>query len=333
MTRTPPARADRRLLGLVVCGLLAVGAGQQADVPGLGYVEVREWPSQAATATTTDAPWTFGQVAAVATTTQGRILVLHRGANPIRMFHADGRFVRSWGDGLFSEGKVGAIAPADRKAGESGYSAAYGSAGCDSCGAHSVRVDPDGNIWVVDAPGHVVYKMDSEGGVIMQLGTKGLSGAGRTTFYLPTDVAFAPTGDLYVSDGYGNARIVKYTRDGEYLLEWGTRGTGPGEFGLPHNLVVDREGRVYVTDRDNQRVQVFDADGRFVTQWPDIGIVSSLFITSDQRIWTGGVLRDLDGTVVGRLPDGRGAHGTTVAGSDDVYLAQLSGRVQKFSTH
>jgi DNA-binding beta-propeller fold protein YncE len=90
---------------------------------------------------------------------------------------------------------------------------------------------------------------------------------------------------------------------------------------------------VYVTDRDNQRVQVFDADGRFLTQWPDIGVVSSLFLTADQRIWTGAVLRDLDGTVVGRLPAGRGAHGTTVTGSGDVYLAQLGGRVQKFTTH
>ena len=267
MTRRPTPCAQRRRLGLVVCGLIAVGAGQQADVPDLGYVEVGVWPLQATTtAGTTADPWNFGQVAAVATTAEGRILVLHRGAHPVRMFDPDGRFVRSWGDGLFSEGKVGAIAPADRRAGESGYAAAYGTAGCDSCGAHSVRVDPDGNIWVVDAPGHVVFKMDPDGAVILELGTKGQSGAGRDTFNLPTDVAFAPTGDLYVSDGYGNARIVNYTRDGEYLLEWGTRGTGPGELGLPHNLVVDRAGRVYVTDRDNQRVQVFDADGRFLTQ-------------------------------------------------------------------
>ncbi len=129
-----------------------------------------------------------------------------------------------------------------------------------------MRVDQEGNIWVVDAGGHVVYKMDQEGRVIMQLGTKGVSGMDVNTFNLPTDVAFAPTGDVYVSDGYGNARMVKYSHDGQYLLQCGTRGTGPGEFGLPHNLVVDAQGKVYVTDRDNQRIQVFDANGKFLSQ-------------------------------------------------------------------
>ena len=142
-------------------------------------------------------------------------------------------------------------------------------------------------------------------------------------------MAFAPNGDVYVSDGYGSARVVKYSRDGKYLLEWGKRGTGAGEFGLPHNLVVDAQGRVYVTDRDNQRVQVFDSSGKYLSQWATDGGVSTLFLTKDQGIWVGGVLRDLDGKVLGRLPE-TGGHGTTVTESGDVYLAQLSGIVQKF---
>ena len=166
----------------------------------------------------------------------------------------------------------------------------------------------------------------------MRLGRQGVPGNGPHNFNLPTDVAFAPNGDLYVSDGYGNARVVKYSRAGKYLLEWRTRGTGPGEFGLPHNLVVDAQGRVYVTDRDNQRIQIFDSSGKFLNQWANIGGISTLFMTKDHRIWTGGILRDLDGKVLGRLsgPGTTGAHGVAATDSGDVYLAQLSGVVQKF---
>jgi len=175
--------------------------------------------------------------------------------------------VRSWGDGMFSEGKVAAIPEAHWTADASHYSAVYGPAGCASCGAHSVRLDPQGHIWVVDAPGHVVYELSPEGKEIRRLGTRGKSGTGPNSFNLPTDVAFGPTGDIYVTDGYGSARVVKYSRDGKFVLQWGTRGKGIAEFGLPHNLVIDREGRVYVTDRDNQRVEVFDPNGKFLTQW------------------------------------------------------------------
>ena len=195
-----------------------------------------------------------------------------------------GKFIRSWGDGLISEGKVAAIPKENWSAERSHYSAVYGPAGCTACGAHSIRVDPQGNIWIVDATAHVVYKMTADGKEIMRLGTKGTSGASRSTFNLPTDVAFAPNGDLYVTDGYGGARVVKFSRDGKYLLEWGKRGTGPGEFGLPHNVVVDTQGQVYVTDRDNQRIQVFDANGKFLSEWTGTGGVSGLAMTGDGRI-------------------------------------------------
>ena len=322
-------RACGRVSVLGCCVLLAA-LGQQGNRPSVGYTEAPEWPTPATSAAGTPTAWNFGQVAAVAADTRGQLLVLHRGAHPIMAFDEPGGFIKSWGDGMFSEGKVVAIAPDDRVTGRSGYTAAYGPAGCYSCGAHSVRVDPGGNIWVVDAGGHVVYKMDPDGRVVMQLGTTGVSGTGVDTFDLPTDVAFAPTGDVYVSDGYGNARVVKYTEDGRYLLEWGTRGTGPGEFGLPHNLVVDAMGRVYVTDRDNQRIQVFDPDGMFLSEWPTVGGVSALFMTQDQHIWTGGVLRTLEGEILGRLPGGGGGHGATMTSTGDVFVAQLSGRVQKF---
>ena len=323
---------SRRWISLLLCFVLVLLVGRQASAQVVDYTEAPDWPNPATTAAGTPAAWNFGQVSAVATSADGYVLVLHRGAQPIMLFDGGGRFVGAWGDGLFSNGKIVIIAPADREAGQSGYTAVYGAAGCHACGAHSVRVDPDGNIWVVDAPGHVVYKMNPQGRVLMELGSKGVAGMSRNTFNLPTDVGFAPNGDVYVSDGYGNARVVKYTADGQYLLEWGSRGTGPGEFGLPHNLVVDDEGRVYVTDRDNQRVQVFSAAGEFLSEWADIGANSALFMTmsENQQIWTGGTLRNLAGEAVATLPGGNGGHGMTVSGTGEVFVAQLSGRVQKF---
>jgi DNA-binding beta-propeller fold protein YncE len=236
-----------------------------------GVYKAVQWPMQARTMIGTPSPWHFGQVAAVATTKDANILVFHRGAHPIMEFDSEGKFLRSWGDGMISEGKVTRVELKDRAPGASGYTAVYGPPGCYSCGAHSVRVDPEGNLWVVDAGDHVAYKTNAQGRVILLLGTKGISGTDSTHFNLPTDVAFAPNGDIYVSDGYGSARVVKYSAEGEYLLQWGRRGTGPGEFGLPHNLVIDAQGRVYVTDRDNQRIQVFDSEGKFLDQWKDVG--------------------------------------------------------------
>jgi DNA-binding beta-propeller fold protein YncE len=301
------------------------------EVPTLPHKLV-EWPAPPTSAAGVPGAWNFIQVSSVAISPRGTILVLHRGAHPIMEFESSGKFIRSWGDGMFSEGKVAAIPEAHWTADKSHYSAVYGPAGCASCGAHSIRIDPQGNIWVVDAPGHVIYKMSPQWKEIMRLGKKGVSGNGPDTFNLPTDVAFAPSGDVYVTDGYGSARVVEYSADGKYVRQWGTRGKGRGEFGLPHNLVIDAQGRVYVTDRDNQRIEVFEANGTFLREWTDTGGISGLAITKEQRIWTGGTLRDLDGTVVGRLPGPgvAGAHGVAVTDSGDVYLAQLSGVVQKF---
>ncbi len=314
------------LVATGVCLCQSVKSGSSGPV--LGYKLV-DWPTQAQSVAGAPAgPWNFIQAPAVAVISNGNIIVLHRGAHPIMEFEPGGKFVRSWGDRLISEGKVVSVAPQLRRPGSSGYSAVYGPAGCTSCGAHSVRTDPDGNLWVVDATGHIVYKMN-QGRVTMRIGRQGVSGMGHDTFNLPTDVAFGSNGDIYVSDGYGNARVVKYSKDGKYILQWGRRGSGPGEFQLPHNLVVDSRDRVYVTDRDNRRVQVFDSSGKFLSQWPTETGVSTLLLTKDQKIWAGGVLRNLDGTVVGRLPE-TGGHGTAVTASGDVYLGQLSGIVQKF---
>jgi DNA-binding beta-propeller fold protein YncE len=247
-------------LSLLAFGQPASAPKLGADAPTMGYKEVPEWPTQALNAAgTPGGPWNFIQVSGVTLDAQGHILVLHRGARPIMEFESNGKFVRSWGDGMFSEGKVGAIAPADRVPGHTLYSAIYGPAGCDSCGAHSIRVDPEHNIWAVDAPGHVIYKMNPQG----------------------KNVAFAPNGDFYISDGYAGNRVVKFSHDRHYLLEWGTRGAGPGQFELPHGVVVDAEGKVYVSDRETHRIEVFDSNGHFLTQWPALEGISALFMTRD----------------------------------------------------
>lgn len=295
------------------------------------YQVVPDWPNAPRTAAGTPSAWNFIQVPGVAVDARGDVLVLHRGAHPVMVFDAKGKLLRTWGDGLFSEGKVMAVAPGDRAAGASGYSAVYGPAGCTACGVHAVRVDSAGNTWIVDATAHVIYKFAQDGKVLLQLGQKGKPGLSRTNFNLPTDVAFAANGDIYVSDGYGNPRVVKYARDGKYLLEWGKRGAGPGEFQLPHNVVVDATGRVYVSDRDNRRVQVFDGNGKFLKEWRDTGGVSALAMTGDQHLWTGGVLRNLDGAAVGKIAADVGtAHGMAVGADGAVYVGQLNGAVQKF---
>jgi DNA-binding beta-propeller fold protein YncE len=313
---------------------LATGKGQSTPAGGEGAsssgYKLVEFPAPAVSAAGFPAPWNLIQASSVAVTAKGTVLVLHRGAHPILEFDANGKLLRSWGDGLISEGKVAGIPQANWAPTRSRYSAVYGPAGCTSCGAHSIRIDPQNNIWVVDAAGHVIYKMSQDGKELMRLGTRGAVGADASHFNLPTDVAFAANGDLYVTDGYGGARVVKFSKEGKFLLEWGKRGTGPGEFGLPHNVVVDAQGRVYVTDRDNQRIQIFDANGKYITEWKNTGGISGLAMTKDGRIITGNVIRDPNGTVVTKLPDAQSAHGAAIDAAGNIYLAQLSGIVQKY---
>jgi DNA-binding beta-propeller fold protein YncE len=185
---------------------------------------------------------------------------------------------------------------------------------------------------MVDATAHVVYKMNQQGKVLMQLGTKGAAGAGPKNFNIPTDVAIVPSnGNIYVSDGYGSARIVKFTKDGKFLLEFGKRGTGPGEFGMPHNVAVDAQERVYISDRDNGRVEVFDSNGKFLKEWAGTGGASVLAITKDQHLWVGNVLFDLEGKPVGRLPGNSAGHGgMALAANGDVYVAYLNGTAKRF---
>ncbi len=294
-------------MGLRVVVMLAVlaaaAAGQSPVSATLGFQLAPDWPEL-------PAGWNFGEVAGIEADARGHVLVFHRGPHPLMEFEANGRFVRAWLDGQITR-------------------------------AHTVRVDPEGNIWVIDVGAHVVLKMNPKGRIVMVLGRQGVPGATQAAFNQPTDIAFAPNGDFYVSDGYGNSRVVKFARHGAYLLEWGRKGTGRGEFNLPHAIVLDNRGRVYVSDRENGRIQIFDPKGQFLAEWAGIGSFSGLEMTPDQRLWAAGggrvVELDLEGRVLGSLaPSGRlpgqvsSAHGIAQGPGGEIYVAELNWRAQKF---
>ena len=178
-----------------------------------------------------------GAASGVDVDSRGRIYLFHRGPRPILCFDKGGKLLRSWGDDL-----VGS--------------------------AHGLRVDKDNNVWVTDIGHHVVMKFSPRGKLLLTLGQVDKPGTGTGQFDKPTDVGFGAKGVIYVSDGYGNSRVMKFDKRGKFLAQWGKPGKGRSEFDTPHAILVDRKGRVVVGDRENDRVQVFDADGKWLATWP-----------------------------------------------------------------
>jgi len=158
---------------------------------------------------------------------------------------------------------------------------------------HGIHVDREGNVWVADASGaagrgHVVVKFNREGKVLLTLGKPGIAGDSMDTFNRPTAVITAPNGDIYVTDGHGgdsNARIMKFTKDGKFIKTWGRKGAGPGEFGELHGIALDSAGRVFVADRGNNRIQIFDAEGKYITEWKQFGRPSGIYIDTSDTLY------------------------------------------------
>ena len=148
---------------------------------------------------------------------------------------------------------------------------------------HGLEIDKEDNIWVTDVALHQVLKFNREGDLLMTLGEAQVPGNDSRHFNLPTDVAVQDDGSFYVSDGYGNSRVVKFSADGTYLFEWGKFGTNPGEFNIPHGIDIDRYGYVYVADRENNRIQKFDSDGKFISLWQNHGTDQLYSITVDHQ--------------------------------------------------
>jgi DNA-binding beta-propeller fold protein YncE len=200
-------------------------------------------------------PAELGYPSSVTMDSNGVLYVLHRGENadPVIAVNRDGRILRSWGRGMY---KI----------------------------PHSIRVDPEGNIWTVDAASSRVFKFTPEGKKLLEIEVGGQP-ATKSGFNGTTDIGFGPNGRLFISDGYGNARILEYTADGKRVREWGSAGTGPGQFRLPHAISV-ANGIIYVADRENGRVQRFDLNGRFLGSWDNFGKVFSV-TAAKNAVWIG----------------------------------------------
>ena len=205
--------------------------------------------------------------------------------------------------------------------------------------------DPERHVWLVDDRGHQLFKITNDGSEIkLRLGEKGVPGNDKTHFDRPTDIAWLPNGDFYVTDGYNNTRVVKFSKDGKYLFEWGKPGTGPGEFNLVHGIVIDSNSRIYVSDRSNSRIQVFDENGKYLDEWPNIRSPYFLRLSQDQHIWVSdGVTQkllkyDLNGNLLyswgtfGIFPGTLwGPHQFSVDSDGNLYIAEVfNGRAQKF---
>jgi hypothetical protein len=196
--------------------------------------------------------WEHRDVAGVAVDLEDRVFLICRGDHPVIMYDAKGKFLGSWGEGDFS------------------------------LRTHGITVGPDNSVFCTDDGVHTVRKFTPEGKLLFTLGTKdkpsdtGYDGKDTRTvsrpgapFNRPTNIAVAPSGDLYISDGYGNCRVHQFSPTGQLKRSWGTPGQGPGEFFLPHGIAVATDGRVFVCDRENDRIQIFSPDGEYLSEWTD----------------------------------------------------------------
>lgn len=284
------------------------------DAPALDYVPVPD-------PLTLPAGTTMGASASVAFNSKGHLIVLNRGPQPLAEFDATGTFIRSFGEGLFTR-------------------------------THGMRVDADDTIWVTDVSSHIVVKLSPQGQVLLTLGVKGQAGEwneATQSRYLnePTDVAIGPNGDIFIAQGHtpagGDPRVMKFDKTGRFLKTWGGKGTEPGKFVLAHGVALDAKGLVWVADRENQRIQVFDADGTFVREMKYAGLPCGFHIGQDAVYMVNGfagqILKlSLDGQVlaaVGKAGKGLGAFGeahyVTVSPKGEVFVADtVNGVVQKF---
>ncbi|HVH27526.1 MAG TPA: peptidyl-alpha-hydroxyglycine alpha-amidating lyase family protein [Vicinamibacterales bacterium] len=265
---------------------------------------------------------TMGAPASVAFDADGHLFVLTRGTHALYEFDPNGRFVRAFGEGLLAR-------------------------------SHGIDIDRDGNIWVTDVSDHVVLKLNHQGQVLMTLGVKGQAGewneaAGSRRLNQPTDVEVASNGDVFVVQGHtpgamGDPRVLKFDRTGKFVKSWGGKGKEPGKFDVAHGIAIDAKGLLWVADRENQRVQIFDADGTFVRELKYAGVPCALDI-GDRYIYmvngfAGQLLRlDLQGEVLAATgKEGKGlgefgeAHFVAVSPKGDIFVADsVNATVQKF---
>lgn len=278
------------------------------------------------------ADWTLWDATGLAIDAQDRVYVLNRGTHPVLVFDREGNLITHWGDGLFKR-------------------------------AHGAGVGPDGSIYCTDDELHVVYRFTPEGELLQTIGTKGQASdtgyipewhdffwslttidRGGPPFNRPTGVAVTPEGAIYVADGYGNARVHKFNPDGSLLFSWGEPGYLPGQFRLPHFICVDRQERVWIPDRENSRIQIFDSRGEFLDQWEDFIRPTDAQMDKDGTVYVTELCQRVsilsnDGKVLTRFGNEGGRdpnkalflapHTVAIDSHGDIYVGEVSGTGKK----
>jgi DNA-binding beta-propeller fold protein YncE len=273
------------------------------------YRVVEGWP-------VLPAGYELGVVSDMAVDSADRVYVIDREPNNrVLVFDRGGTFLARWGDDFL-------VTP------------------------HGMMIGPDDRVYVTDRGSHTVWICATDGTLLQTIGTPGQVGAPGQPFNNPTNTALAPWGDLYVSDGYGQSRVHRFASDGGLLTSWGAEGAGPGEFHLPHDVRVDTRGRVFVSDRENSRIQLFDRDGAFLGEWTDVSRPQNILFGHDDVLYVTEVpqrvsIFNLDGVLLGRWGEAGDApgqfrdspHGLAVDSHGDLYIAEVTGRArfQKFA--
>ncbi len=216
--------------------------------PAPSYEVAADWPQKPGDITWAATP-------GVALDPQGNIWMCTRKAPSVQVYAPDGHYLFGWGD---------------------------------MPGAHHLKIDREGNVWTSDVHKHVVRKHKRDGEVLLTLGVEGEAGTDEKHFFKPTDVAFASNGGIFVTDGYGNARVVRFDKEGKYIGAWGSLGTADGQFSIPHAIVIDSKDRLYIADRNNARVQVYDVNGNLLDSWKHLLVPWGLWITDKDDIWVCG---------------------------------------------
>jgi len=209
--------------------------------------------------------WSFFEVAGVACDSKDNVYVFNRGKYPMIIFDKEGKFLNAWGEGMFKS-------------------------------PHGIFIDNKDNVWLADDKDHTVHKFTTDGKKVMTLGESGKAADtgykigvspvkhAAGPFHRVTNVAVLPNGDMYIADGYGNARVHKFSKEGKLLFSWGEVGSGPGQFILPHGIAVDSAGLVYVADRENSRVQIFKPDGEYLREWGFLNRPYDIFIDDQDML-------------------------------------------------
>lgn len=257
----PQSARSLLLLGIlataVALSALASRAAEPYAGPDYPRVNVSTWYEVDPSWPQRPDGFVWGAMPGVAVDRKDNIWIFTREKPPVQIYRPDGKFVGAWGNEVVGK-------------------------------AHQIKFDRQGNVWLTDVGNHVVMQLTPEGKLLKTLGTRGEAGCDESHFDRPTDMVVAPDGDVFVSDGYGNARIVHFDKEGRFVKSWGRLGVGPGEFSIPHAIVMDSKGRLYVADRNNARIQVFDTEGKFLEQWRNLLVPWSFWMTENDEIWTCG---------------------------------------------